>query len=161
MRKFQFLSAHSLYFCFRFCYLVFLNSIQMTRYGIDFDYKVAYRNAWLYCTAIISTFTVLSITLFVTSIDDFLGGDFLYDVFLYFSSSYHQNQFLTAPLLTYIYIMRNLQKRYAVLNQLLRFVLHFSNSYCYFEFYYLFTIHTQKRYFRWKWCESVDFNRDD
>lgn len=104
------------------------NTIQLTRFGSDFDYKMANRHAWLYCTGNMLTISVPLTILIVTLIDDSFGYDLLLEVFCYISASYHLNHVLTAPLLTYIYMMRNLQKRYAVLIQLLRYVIDFSEN---------------------------------
>lgn len=118
--------------------MMFSTTIQMTRFGTNFDYKVAYRDAWLYCTIIILTMTVLLISLYFPPNEDSSRVHTLYGVFHFFTSTYHQNQFLTAPFLAYIYIMRNLQKRYAVLNQLLRYAHHFSKNYFRSEFHHFF-----------------------
>lgn len=130
--------AYSFHFCsflISVKHLIFLNTIQMTRFGNDFDYKLAYRDAWLYAV-IMSTISVINLTLVLTSmyssLDIFLHN--LLEAFLTFSIGHIQNQISMAPLLTYIYMMRNLQKRYAVLNQLLRYALYFSENGFYFDF---------------------------
>lgn len=95
----------------------------MARFGNDFDYKSAHRHAWLHCAVAVLTFSLLLLTvlvsLFVTLIDH-LGAAILFNLFVHFSSIFYQNQSLSAPLLAYIYLMHSLQKRYALLNQMLR-----------------------------------------
>lgn len=105
-------------------FLAFANTIQVTRHGNNFDYKMEQRNAWLYCAAIKLPFILLLAIQCVYMIIDFP----LFGVFIFLSEALHSNQILIAPLLTYIYMIRNLHKRYAILNQLLRYLFYFSKK---------------------------------
>lgn len=91
----------------------------MTRFGIYFDYKVANRHAWQYCAVVVLMGLFLWVGAFHTTLDYYMNGFSPFNLIKFVGSAVHQNQMLTAPLLAYIYLTRNLQKRYAVLNQLL------------------------------------------
>lgn len=123
----------------------------MTRFGIDFDYKMANRYAWLYCIGIILAISILLGITFHKLMSNYVGGMSPFNTFLFFSTSLHQNQILIAPLLTYIYMMRSLQTRFAVLNQLLRYAC----DWFFIEFLVLkikisLLFYIQKTPFRWK-----------
>lgn len=102
-----------------------VRNLQIARFGIDFisDYRKANRHAWLHCATIILAILLVLAATFSTLMDNIKDSDFLHFFFYFFSSGLHQNQILTAPMITYIYFMRNLQTRYAALNQLLRYSL--------------------------------------
>lgn len=90
----------------------------MTRNGIHFDYKGENRRAWLFCAMI----TIINLPLLAVSFhtyDYFMVDYSVINIIQYIISTFHQNIMLTAPSLTYVFWLRNLQKRYAVLNQLL------------------------------------------
>lgn len=96
----------------------------MIRFGINFDYKVGNRYAWLYCVATVFFASIILTTSFHTY-SYFLDSFNALKVIEYFGTGLYQNQMIAAPFLTYMYLMRNLRKRYAALNELLRHVLHF------------------------------------
>lgn len=97
---------------------------KLTRYyGVHFDYKVGNRHAWLYCTTIILIGLILSAAAFHSRFEYYLDGYSLVNLTKFISSSLHENQMMGSPLITYIYLLRYLQKRYAVLNQMLRYSL--------------------------------------
>lgn len=90
----------------------------MTQFGIDFDYKGEGRRAWLFC----ATITLINLPLLAVSFHTytyFMVDYSVVNIVLYVISTFHQNIMLTAPSLTYVFWLRNLQKRYAALNQLL------------------------------------------
>lgn len=92
----------------------------MTRFGIDFDYKAANQHIWLVCAALIIINVLIVLTLFVSMYDYYMDKYSVLNIVKFNCTGLHQVHLLTAPALTYVYLMRNLQKRYAVLNQLLR-----------------------------------------
>lgn len=93
----------------------------MARFGIYFDYKMANRHAWLYGALIVVIGLILLTATCHNTLEYYMDSYSLLNLTKFITSSLHQNQMLGAPLLTYIYLMRNLRKRYATLNQLLRY----------------------------------------
>lgn len=94
---------------------------QINRFGFEFDYKTAHRHAWLYGAGIILTVSILLAVTFADAMKNYMHSDSPFDMFIFAVSSLYHNQSLTAPSLTYIHLMQSLQKRYAALNQLLRY----------------------------------------
>lgn len=95
--------------------------MQMNHFGIHFDYKRENRRAWLYCTTISVSTVFWMVASFDSTFNYFMDSYSILNIIEYISSSLHQNYTLTAPTLNYIVLLCNLQKRYAVLNQLLRY----------------------------------------
>lgn len=91
----------------------------MSRIGITFDYKVGNRHAWLYFAGVILFGSVILVISFHTY-TYFLIKFTIFDIIEYVGTGLHQNQMMAAPFLTYVYLLRNLQKRFAALNQLLK-----------------------------------------
>lgn len=92
----------------------------MARFGIYFDYKVENQRSWWVGAALILTNALIVAFIFYKMYDYYMESYSLCNVIAYIGSGLHLNHLLTAPALTYVYLIRNLQKRYAVLNQLLR-----------------------------------------
>lgn len=91
----------------------------MARYGIYFDYKGENRWAWTFFAVII----IIVLLLFAISFHtyEYFTGDYsVINIVQYSSAMIHQNIMLTAPTLMYVFLLHNLQKRYAALNQLLK-----------------------------------------
>lgn len=116
-----------IFFSLLFSCLFVFRQIQMIRFGVYFDYKMGNRHAWLYCGAIL-LFASFILAISFHTYQYFLETYTVYNVIEYVGTGLHQNQMMGAPLITYIYLLRNLQKRYAVLNQLLRFSICISKS---------------------------------
>lgn len=97
-----------------------VRTFQMARFGIYFDYASERRRAWLYCGGLISM-NLLSVAMsFYHTYNYFMESHSLLNMFEFISSAMHQTHILTAPVLTYIFMLHNLRKRYGALNQLLR-----------------------------------------
>ena len=124
----------------------------MIRFGFDFDYKLENRRAWmLFAGLVLTNFLILAIT-FYTTFNYFMEYSVI-DFFEYVTSTLNQNQNLNAQTFTYVFLLHNLQKRYALLNQLLRYF-HFNCKITKCDnqnFLLLFCLfHNQKTYFQWK-----------
>lgn len=92
----------------------------MTRFGIYFDYKAENQRIWLVCAVLVLINVIIVASLYYKLYDYYMDNYSILNVIAYIGSGLHHNHVLNAPALTYIYLIRNLRKRYAVLNQLLR-----------------------------------------
>lgn len=92
----------------------------MTRFGIYFDYKLESQCFWLISVTLMLINVAITAALYCKMYDYYMENYTLLNVIEYIGSGLHHNHLLTAPALTYVSLLRNLQKRYAVVNQLLR-----------------------------------------
>lgn len=102
-------------------FFLYVCKIQMSRFGFYVDYKMENQHAWLFCGVLIIIGIILTATTFYNTYNYYMESNSVLNMIKYISSSLHQSQMLTAPALTYVYLLHNLQKRYAVLNQLMRY----------------------------------------
>lgn len=79
------------------------------------------QRSWLFCAVIILINLFLLASTFRNSYDHYMESYSMVNIVEYVTSYIHLTQMLTAPPLTYVFLLRNLHKRYAVLNQLLRY----------------------------------------
>lgn len=96
-------------------------NLQMTRFGIDFDYKIANQLTWRYPAAVILTSLLVVATAIHSLCQKFeISRENVVFVLPIFGLALFHNSIIAVPLLTYIHLMRTLQKRYAELNKLLK-----------------------------------------
>lgn len=95
---------------------------QINNFGIYFDYKLKNQSAWLYCTMSLAIGLLLMSTLHENPFITLMTSSSVINIQIGgFISSLHEMHTLTGPSLTYVYLLRKLQERFAVLNQLLRY----------------------------------------
>lgn len=88
--------------------------------SFDFDFKIEgeYERAWLYYTGAMAVSMILTIsTYFTTEFKYYSDVDLAY----FISSCISEDSVLVLPLISFLFLLRNLCKRFVGLNSLLRF----------------------------------------
>lgn len=90
----------------------------MESFGVGFNYKIEYYRAWIYCSAAMAVSLILTAWTYLTfEYDNYSDVELIY----FFGAAISQDSVLILPPITFIFLLRNLHKRFIGLNSILRF----------------------------------------
>lgn len=104
---------------------MFFFHIQMTCFGVYFNFNIEYQYTWLCCSVAIVVTIVLTISLLFTPYDDDYANYPAIGLIYFYGSSLLEDSILILPSISFIVLLRSLHKRFIGLNSLLRFRLFF------------------------------------
>lgn len=93
----------------------------MKVFGVNLNYKKEHRISWICCTTIF----ILSLSILISSFinySDYEESYAILNLIEFCGSGLLQNVTVAAPIIAYITLLRNLHKRFAILNELFRFL---------------------------------------